>query len=214
MPTRPLQATTRSFGPAELERLTREHPELRMIDVRTPGEFASGHISGSYNVPLPDLAEHRQELTAAGAGPVVLICGSGRRAGTASDQLHAAGLDDLHVLAGGVQAWDASGRPLLRLEDSHGWTIERQVRFTAGAIVAAATVTSIWWTPARFIAGALGLGLVVAAVTDTCAMGNALARLPFNRRRGDQCDLPSVVATITATDPAPHATGAGEAAAR
>jgi rhodanese-related sulfurtransferase len=185
-----------------------------MIDVRTPAEFASGHISGSYNVPLPDLAEHREELTSACAGPVVLICGSGRRADTASDELHAAGLDDVHVLVGGVRAWDASGRPLLRLEDAHGWTIERQVRLTAGAMVATATVASIWWTPARFIAGALGLGLVVAAVTDTCAMGNVLARLPFNRRGGEQCDLPSLVATITATGPAPQAAGSSEAAER
>jgi rhodanese-related sulfurtransferase len=201
----PAMPPVEGFGPAELETLTREHPELRMIDVRTPAEFASGHISGSYNVPLPDLAEHRSELTATGAGPVVLICRSGRRADTASDQLRAAGLDDVHVLVGGVQAWETSGRPLLRFEDSRGWTIERQVRFTAGAVVAAATVASIWWAPARFLAGALGLGLVVAAVTDTCAMGNLLARLPFNRRRGEPCDLPSLVATITANDSSAHA---------
>jgi rhodanese-related sulfurtransferase len=200
-------------GPAELQALTREHPELRMIDVRTPAEFASGHISGSYNVPLPDLAEHRKELTATGAGPVVLICRSGRRADTASDQLHAAGLDDVHVLVGGIQAWETSGRPLLRLEIAHGWAIERQVRFTAGAIVVAATAASIWWKPARFVAGALGLGLVVAAVTDTCAMGNLLARLPFNRRRGEPCDLPSLVATITANDSPVHTPVTREVAA-
>jgi hypothetical protein len=52
----------------------------------------------------------------------------------------------------------------------------------------------------RFIAGALGAGLVAAALTDTCAMGNLLARLPFNRRRGDACDLPSLVDTITSPD--------------
>jgi rhodanese-related sulfurtransferase len=187
-----------TFGPAELESLQRERPQLRMIDLRTPAEFASGHISGSYNVPLPDLAEHRQELTSTGAGPVVLICRSGRRADTASAQLHAAGLDDLHVLAGGVDGWHASGRPLLQLEDARGWTIERQVRLLTGAVVALATVASIWWPPARFVAGALGLGLVVAALTDSCAMGNVLARLPFNRRRTDSCDLPSLVSTITA----------------
>jgi rhodanese-related sulfurtransferase len=187
----------RTFGPADLESLSREHPELRMIDVRTPAEFASGHIRGSYNVPLPDLSEHRTELTTAGAGPVVLICRSGRRADTAAEQLHAAGLDDVHVLEGGVQAWDASGRALLRLEGPHSWTIERQVRLVAGAVVAASTLTSVWWPPARAIAGALGLGLVIAAVTDTCAMGGLLARLPFNRRRGDVCDLPTVVAAIT-----------------
>ncbi|HZI44683.1 MAG TPA: rhodanese-like domain-containing protein [Ilumatobacter sp.] len=201
----------RTFGPADLEHLRREHPELRMIDVRTPGEFASGHIAGSYNVPLPDLAEHRTELTTTEAGPVVLICRSGRRADTASEQLHAAGLDDVHVLAGGVVAWEASGRQLIQLAESTAWTIERQVRFVAGAVVATSTAVSIWWAPARYIAGALGLGLVVAAVTDTCVMGNLLAHLPFNRRRAEACDLPSLVSTITTPDAlsnGPDTTGA------
>jgi rhodanese-related sulfurtransferase len=193
---------TRAFGPADLEHLRREHPELRMIDVRTPGEFASGHIAGSYNVPLPDLPEHRQELRTAGAGPVVLICRSGRRAETASDQLHASGLDDVHVLAGGVLAWEASGGQLIQLAESAAWTIERQVRFVAGAVVATSTAASIWWAPARYIAGALGLGLVVAALTDTCVMGNVLAHLPFNRRRAETCDLPSLVSTITSPEEA------------
>jgi rhodanese-related sulfurtransferase len=205
---------TRTFGPADLEHLRREHPELRMIDVRTPGEFASGHIAGSYNVPLPDLAEHRQELTTTGAGPVVLICRSGRRADTASAQLHASGLDDVHVLAGGVLAWEASGGPLIQLTESAAWTIERQVRFVAGAVVATSTAASIWWAPARYLAGALGLGLVVAALTDTCAMGNLLARLPFNRRRAEQCDLPSLVSTITSPDEASNGPDTTEAATR
>jgi rhodanese-related sulfurtransferase len=205
-----MPSPTRTFGPADLESLSREHPELRMIDVRTPAEFASGHIGGSYNVPLPDLAEHREELTVTGAGPVVLICRTGRRADTASSQLHAAGLHDVHVLAGGVVAWEASGRPLLELEESHGWTIERQVRFVAGGIVAASTVASVWWPRARYVAGALGLGLVVAALTDSCVMGNILARLPFNRRHDDACDLPSLVSTITA----PEAPTTGEASAK
>ena len=190
---------TRTFGPHDLETLRRTHPELRMIDVRTPAEFASGHIGGSYNVPLPDLAEHRHELTSTNAGPIVLICRSGRRADTASDQLHDAGLADVHVLAGGVDGWHASGRPLLQLDQSRVWTIERQVRLVAGSVVAASTLASLWWKPARFVAGALGVGLTIAALTDSCAMGNLLARLPYNRG-GDPYDLPSVVATITATD--------------
>jgi rhodanese-related sulfurtransferase len=171
-----------------------------MIDVRAPAEFASGHIGGSYNVPLPDLAEHRHELTSTSAGPIVLICRSGRRADAASSQLRDAGLDGVHVLAGGVDGWQASGRPLVQLEHSPGWTIERQVRLVAGSFVAASTLASIWWRPARFLAGALGLGLAVAAIIDSCAMGNLLARLPYNRRRDDTCDLSSVVATITAPD--------------
>ena len=58
---------------------------------------------------------------------------------------------------------------------------------------------SVAWRPSALLAGAVGVGLVVAAVTDTCAMGSLLARLPFNRRRSDGCDLPQVVSHLTTT---------------
>ena len=58
----------------------------RLLDVRTPAEFASAHIPGSYNVALDTLHEHRAELTRALDTQVVLVCGSGRRAEQAEHQ--------------------------------------------------------------------------------------------------------------------------------
>lgn len=185
-----------TFRTDDLVRLRADEPALHVIDVRTTGEFARRHIPGSYNVPLPDLAEHRAELSATGTS-VVLVCESGHRAGLAERQLRETGFDAVHVLEGGVKTWEAQGLPL---ERSHAatapWTLERQVRFVAGAIVASAVAVSVVWPPARFAAGAVGFGLVVAAVTDTCAMGLALARLPYNRR-GPGCDLPTIASTLT-----------------
>lgn len=189
---------TTTFGPADLDRLRAEHPDLRILDVRTPGEFAEAHIAGSYNVPLPDLDEHRAELTADAAGPVVLVCRSGQRASTAEAQLADAGLDRIHVLAGGVLEWERTGRTLVRVEGDVPWALERQIRLVAGGIVAASIAASVAWVPARFVAGAIGLGLVLAAVTDTCLMGMVLARLPYNRRRANTCDMPAVVSHLTA----------------
>lgn len=184
------------FGPSELDDLRRDRPETRVIDVRTPGEFAAGHIEGSYNVPLPDLARHRKEFVSGLTGPIVLVCQSGNRATIAHSRLDEAGLDEIRVLDGGVVAWSAAGRPLERLGSAAGWTIERQVRGVAGAIVLLSILVSIAWPPARYLAGALGLGLLVAALTDTCAMGMALARMPWNRSTSS-CDLPTIVSTLT-----------------
>lgn len=185
-----------TFRTDDLVRLRSLEPGMHVIDVRTPGEFATRHIPGSYNVPLPDLPEHRAELAAAGA-PVALVCESGHRAGIAERHLRDRGLERVHVLEGGVAAWEAQGLALERSRAANApWALERQVRLVAGAIVASAVAASVVWQPARFVAGAVGLGLVGAAVTDTCAMGLALSRLPYNRR-GPACDLPAVASVLT-----------------
>jgi rhodanese-related sulfurtransferase len=199
-PPRPAAGPLR---PTDLDQLRAIEPDLRIVDVRTPGEFAGRHVPGSYNVPLPQLGEHRRELHAA-RGPVVLVCQSGRRAGLAEQQLVEAGLTSVHVLDGGIDAWTRAG--LAVVEPAPGakapWTLERQVRLVAGGIVAASIAFSVAWPGARFVAGAVGLGLTVAAITDTCAMGTALARLPHNRRAHRAgCDLPAVVDRLVPEDP-------------
>lgn len=186
-----------AIRPAEVADLRAQHPGVRLIDVRTPGEFATGHIAGSYNVPLPVLGEHQAELREHGAEPVVLICQSGRRATAAEEQLRAAGFESMRVLDGGMVAWQAAGHPVAVVQaQGLPWTIERQVRLVAGAIVALSIVASVVWPPARFLAGAIGAGLVFAAVSNTCTMGALLARLPYNRR-AISCDLPTVVSALT-----------------
>ncbi len=186
-----------TFRPADLVRLRTIQPDVRVIDVRTPGEFAAGHIPGSYNVPLPDLAEHRTEIRSA-SSPVVLVCQSGRRAEQAESKLADVGLTSVHVLDGGLVAWEAAAQPIAQIESGlRPWTLERQVRLVAGGIVVTAIAGSVTWPPARYLAGAVGGGLVVAALTDTCMMGNMLGRLPYNRRGvAASCDMPTVVAEL------------------
>lgn len=196
------RSTVEPLRPADLDHLRTTAPDLRIVDVRTPGEFAARHVPGSYNVPLPQLAEHRRELHEA-RSPVVLVCQSGRRASQAEEQLVAAGLDAVHILDGGIAAWEAAGLPLARPTPGTNvpWNLERQVRLVAGGIVATSIAVSVALPAARYVAGAVGLGLTVAALTDTCAMGNLLARLPYNCVAADAgCDLPTVVDIIAVPD--------------
>jgi rhodanese-related sulfurtransferase len=60
--------------------LLAEQAPITIIDVRTPAEFESAHIPGSYNVPLDLLPEHRAELRDALRAPAILVCRSGQRA--------------------------------------------------------------------------------------------------------------------------------------
>jgi rhodanese-related sulfurtransferase len=165
----------------------------RLLDVRTPGEFAAAHIPGSYNVPLDMLREHRDELSRHLDEDVVLICRSGVRAGQAERALAAAGLRNTRVLDGGITAWEAAGAPLNR-DGRDRWDLERQVRLVAGTIVLVAVVSSVAVPGLKWVAAAIGAGLTFAALTNTCAMGMLLAKLPYNR--GASCDLRTITARL------------------
>ena len=72
--------TITTLEPGTLCQWTTEHEDLVIIDVRSAVEFASLHIAGSYNVPLPLLSEHTADLAARLGERVVLVCQSGARA--------------------------------------------------------------------------------------------------------------------------------------
>jgi rhodanese-related sulfurtransferase len=172
---------TRSLlDPAAVRSLMTSHPGTRLIDVRTPGEFAALHIPGSYNVPLDLLREHRDELRAEHDDPVVLVCASGARAEQARSVLDRTGLERLEVLRGGVADWQRDGGPVR--EGAGVWAMERQVRLTAGSLVLGGVLVSVRYRPAVALAGVIGAGLAFSAVTNTCGMARLLALLPHNRR--------------------------------
>ncbi|SCF04487.1 Rhodanese-related sulfurtransferase [Micromonospora viridifaciens] len=166
----------------------------RLLDVRTPAEFETCHIPGAYNVPLDLLKEHREELLSHLDQDVVLICRSGARAGQAQQALAELGLPNLKVLGGGMLAWQATSAPVR--QGRQRWDLERQVRLVAGSIVLASVLGSVFVPGLKWVAGFIGAGLTFAAVSNTCAMGMLLGKLPYNR--GASCDLDSIVGQLRA----------------
>jgi rhodanese-related sulfurtransferase len=184
--------------PDDLTRLRTANPKTRLLDVRTPAEFASQHIVGAYNVPLDTLAEHGAEIRAGVTDPVVLVCRSGQRARKAEEALRATGMANLHILDGGMAAWTAAGQPVR--EGKPRMSLERQVRIAAGALAAIGGVLGVFVSPLFAVLPALvGSGLVFSGVTDTCGMGTVLAVLPHNRP--PTCDVPAMVRALTAGVP-------------
>jgi len=80
-----------------------------LIDVRTPEEFASGHIAGAVNIPVDALSGRLSEVPT--DQPVVIYCRSGNRSATAAQILHRAGYPTVYDL-GGIIAWSNAGLPV------------------------------------------------------------------------------------------------------
>lgn len=71
------------------------HPNATIVDVRTEGEFASGNVEGSINIPL-DQVPHRVEEFKSMSKPLVVCCLSGGRSGQAVQFLKAQGVDEIY----------------------------------------------------------------------------------------------------------------------
>ncbi len=80
-----------------------------LIDVRTPEEFANGHIKGAVNIPLDQISNRISQIPQ--DKPIVLYCRSGNRSSQAARILESAGLTNIYDL-GGLIAWTAEGYPL------------------------------------------------------------------------------------------------------
>lgn len=188
------------LAPADLLQVLHDHPATRILDVRTAGEFEAEHIAGAYNVPLDALGEHGASLRAGIGERMVLVCRSGQRARKAEEGLRAAGITNLHVLEGGMNAWTAASHPVRR--GAPRMSLERQVRIAAGTLAATGGFLALFVNPLfAALPAFVGSGLVFAGVTDTCAMGMLIAKLPYNRP--PNVDVPAMVrALMTGAAPA------------
>lgn len=85
--------------------------ERTIIDVRTPEEFAAGHVAGAININVeaPDFDEQIAALDAEDA--YLVYCRSGRRSALAADQMAEAGFTDI-IDAGGLEELAAAGAPI------------------------------------------------------------------------------------------------------
>ena len=179
--------------PAEVAHLLNEGADVKIVDIRAPAEFEAVHIPGSYNLPLDQLPEHAKELRGRVGAPIVLVCRSGERARQAEMLLSEAEVPRLHVLDGGLVAWDQAALQVQR--GRARWSIERQVRAIAGSLVLIATLGSLLvWPPMIFLAVFAGAGLLFAGLTDTCVGAMLLSRLPYNR--GPSRDVAKVIGDI------------------
>ena len=88
------------------------HKSAIVLDVREPKEYDSGHVLNSKLIPLGKLKERMGELEKYKEQPIVVVCRSGNRSGTACFLLGRQGFSQAYNLAGGVLAWQKNNLPL------------------------------------------------------------------------------------------------------
>jgi rhodanese-related sulfurtransferase len=82
-----------------------------LVDVRTPAEFATGHLRDAKNIPLADFGTRIGELDKSKGKNIVVICQTGARADKAIKLLQVAGFAEVVGLDGGLAAWQAANLP-------------------------------------------------------------------------------------------------------
>ena len=89
-------------------------PNIYLVDVRTPEEYADGHIEGAKNLNvMSDNFEKKAEASLPKDREIAVYCGSGKRSALAAAKLSALGYKVLNM-AGGMAAWNEAGLPVVK----------------------------------------------------------------------------------------------------
>ncbi len=151
-----------------------------LVDVREAHEYAGERIKGATRVSLSNFDS--KKIPAYEGVKLVLHCQSGRRSVQAAQKLFADGFNEVTHLEGGLNAWKQAGYPV-EMSENAPISIMRQVQIVAGSLVVIGTLLGAFVSPWFLIlSGFIGSGLVFAGVTDTCALGMLLAKMPWNQR--------------------------------
>lgn len=163
----------------ELRQKIETKADICILDVREPLEHRAEFIGGTINQPLSDFAQQINTLPK--DKELFIICKSGKRSEDAARKLIDQGCSNVRVMQGGLDEWKKKGF-LTQGGSCKVWTIERQVRCSAGALVLLGLAGAWLIHPSFLILTALvGTGLVLSAVTDTCGMAMLLAKMPWNQ---------------------------------
>ncbi|MFM1909572.1 MAG: hypothetical protein RLZZ545_270 [Actinomycetota bacterium] len=101
-----------NLGPQEFQAKTQE-ANVITLDVRTPGEFMSGHLVNALNIDVEGGQFEAEIAKLDKSATYAVYCRSGRRSQVAIDRMKEAGFTSLFNLNAGVQEWAAAGLPLV-----------------------------------------------------------------------------------------------------
>ena len=108
------QPSAKDLNADEFDQALNGGVAAQLVDVRTAGEYASGHLEGAKLMDWSNGQFQKDLVTLDKDAPVLLYCASGRRSAAALDAMEQAGFKDVKHLAGGIQTWSRAGRRIVR----------------------------------------------------------------------------------------------------
>ncbi len=159
----------------------------QLFDIREADEFFREHIEAAALVPQARFDSRTGDTHRNDDSEIaVFYCNSGQRTRAAAAAITRCGFREVYAMKGGLAGWKGAGFNT-KVNRQAPISLQRQVQITAGSMVVAglllAWLLSPWFA---LISGFVGLGLVFAGVTNTCALARLLALLPYNRRDAPQ----------------------------
>jgi rhodanese-related sulfurtransferase len=120
----------KTIQPLKLEALLETSEPVEILDIRPRSEFEKIHIEGAHSMPSAEISAEtllgtRQLLM---TEPLYLVSESGTLAQLQARALERQGMDNLFVVAGGMQAWETASLPVVRRRPVADWLAEQCLR--------------------------------------------------------------------------------------
>lgn len=153
--------------------------KARLVDIREPEEWAAAHVPQAETAPLSILQWLALPPANAEKG-IIFTCHSSRRTTANSALLESKAQGPAWQLEGGLDGWIQQGMPVEKGRSTI--SVMRQVQIVAGSLVLAGIAASLVQPAMLWLSAFVGMGLVFAGVSGSCALGLLLSRLPWNRK--------------------------------
>lgn len=102
---------------AEAEKLIADK-KVVILDVRTPAEFAAGHLAGATNIDFKDKDFQAKLGQLDKNQPYLVHCGAGGRSAKACEAMSGFDFKSVYDLKGGLKAWESAGKPVVKPADA------------------------------------------------------------------------------------------------